>query len=63
MKASSLAPFQFWIFVLSTPIMLVGLAFELSGRGPVLPLIIGSLGVKVGAVLFCITIWRARHAN
>jgi hypothetical protein len=34
MKASSLAPFQFWIFVLSTPIMLIGLAFELSGRGP-----------------------------
>jgi hypothetical protein len=37
MKASSLAPFQFWIFVLFTPIMLIGLAFELSGRGPELP--------------------------
>ena len=63
MKASSLAPFQFWIFVLSTPIMLIGLAFELSGRGPELPIIIGSMGLLVGAVLFCIITWRARHAN
>lgn len=43
MKASGLAPLQFWIFVLATPITLLGLYFTLSG-GPVLPTVIGSLG-------------------
>jgi hypothetical protein len=57
MKASSLAPYQFWIFVIATPITLIGLAFTLTG-GPALPTIIGSLGVLIGAALFCFLIWR-----
>jgi hypothetical protein len=59
MKTSSLAPYQFWIFVAATPITLIGLALTLSG-GPELPTIIGSLGLLVGAALFCVMIWQAR---
>src|SRR5579863_10152435 len=59
MKLSSLAPYQFWIFVLATPTTLLGLVFTLTG-GPVLPTIIGSLGLLIGAALFCVMIWRAR---
>jgi hypothetical protein len=62
MKASSLAPYQFWIFVIATPITLVGLAFTLTG-GPALPTIIGSLGLVIGAALFCVLIWQARLAT
>ena len=61
MKASGLALYQFWIFVISTPIMLIGLAFTLTG-GPALPTIIGSFGLLIGAALFCVLIWRARLA-
>ena len=61
MKASSLAPYQFWIFVIATPITLIGLVFTLTG-GPVLPTIIGSLGLVIGAALFCVMIWQARFA-
>lgn len=59
MKASRLAPCQFWIFVIATPITLIGLAFTLTG-GPVLPTIVGSLGLVIGAALFCVLIWQAR---
>ena len=59
MKVSSLAPYQFWIFVVATPITLIGLVFTLSG-GPELPTIVGSLGLLAGAALFCIMIWHAR---
>jgi hypothetical protein len=59
MKASPLAPYQFWIFVIAAPITLIGLVFTLSG-GPELPTIIGSLGVLVGAALFAALIWQAR---
>ena len=62
MKASRLAPMQFWIFVLATPITLVGLYFTLSG-GPELPTIIGSLGLLLGTILFFVVFWRARNAN
>jgi hypothetical protein len=62
MKASSLAPFQFWIFVLATPITLIGLVFTLSG-GPELPTILGSLGLLVGAILFWVILWQARKAG
>ena len=62
MKVSALAPFQFWIFVLATPITLLGLYFTLSG-GPELPTIIGSLGLLLGTTLFLVMIWRARHTN
>jgi hypothetical protein len=48
MKASSLASYQFWIFVIATPITLIGLVFTLTG-GPALPTIIGSLGLLLGA--------------
>jgi hypothetical protein len=59
MKTSGLASYQFWIFVAATPITLIGLVFALSG-GPELPTIIGSLGLLVGAAIFCIMIWQAR---
>ena len=62
MKVSGLAPLQFWIFVLATPITMVGLYFTLSG-GPELPTIIGSLGLLLGAALFLVVTWRARHTN
>jgi hypothetical protein len=62
MKAARLAPFQFWIFVVSTPIMLVSLVFTLSG-GPLVPTLIGASGVLVGAILFCIMIWQARTTS
>ncbi len=48
MKASALAPIQFWLFVLATPVMLIGLYFTLSG-GTSVPTIIGSIGVSLGA--------------
>ncbi len=62
MKVSGLAPLQFWIFVLATPITLIGLYFTLIG-GPALPTIIGSLGLLLGATLFLVMIWRARNTN
>jgi len=62
MKVSGLAPLQFWIFVLATPITLIGPYFTLSG-GPVLPTIIGSLGLLLGATLLFVMIWRARNTN
>ena len=62
MKESGLAPFQFWIFVLATPITLLGLYFTLTG-GPLLPTIVGSLGILIGAVLFLVLIWRARNTR
>ena len=61
MKASPLAPYQFWIFVIATPVMLIGLVFTLTG-GPALPTIIGSLGLALGAALFALLIWQARLA-
>jgi hypothetical protein len=62
MKVSRLAPYQFWIFVIATPITLIGLVFTLSG-GPALPTILGSFGLLAGAILFCFMIWRARPAG
>jgi hypothetical protein len=62
MKSSGLAALQFWIFVLATPITLVGLYFTLTG-GPELPTIIGSLGLLLGAILFLVMIWRARNTS
>lgn len=59
MKASALAPYQFWIFVVATPITMIGLVFTLTG-GPVLPTMLGSLGLLAGAALFCFMVWRAR---
>ena len=61
MKASALAAYQFWIFVIATPITLIGLVFTLTG-GPALPTIIGSLGLLLGAALFAPMIWPARLA-
>jgi len=62
MKTSGLAPFQFWIFIVATPITLIGLAFTLTG-GPLLPTILGSFGLLAGAILFCYMIWRARSVG
>jgi hypothetical protein len=60
MKASALAPLQFWIFVLATPTTLLGLYFTLMG-GPLLPTIVGSLALLLGAILYLVMIWRARN--
>ena len=57
LSGSALAAAQFWIFVLSTPIMVIGLYFTIGG-GPALPTIVGSLGVLAGAVLFATMVWR-----
>jgi hypothetical protein len=57
MKASALAIWQFWIFVVATPVMLLGLYFTLS-NGPELPIIIGAFGVILGAILFAIIAWK-----
>jgi hypothetical protein len=62
MKKSTLAAYQFWIFVAATPITLIGLALTLSG-GPELPTIIGSLGLLVGATLFCVLVWQAHRTS
>ena len=62
MKASRLSSLQFWIFVLATPITLIGLYFTLSA-GPELPTIIGSLGLLLGTILFVVILWRARNTN
>ena len=62
MKTSRLASAQFWIFVLATPITLVGLYFTLTG-GPELPTIVGSLGLLLGAILFVAVILQSRNAK
>ena len=62
MKVSRLSSLQFWIFVLATPITLIGLYFTLNA-GPELPTIIGSLGLLLGAALFFVVVWGARNAN
>ena len=59
MKVSRLAPYQFWIFVIATPVTLIGLVFTLTG-GPILPTILGSFGLLIGAALFCVMAWQAR---
>ena len=59
MKTSRLASLQFWVFVLATPITLIGLYFTLTG-GPELPTIIGSLGLLLGAILFVVVMWQGR---
>ena len=62
LKSSALAPYQFWIFVIATPITLLGLYFTLTG-GPEIPTIVGSLGVLIGAALFAIMIWTERQRS
>jgi hypothetical protein len=61
LNSSRLAPYQFWIFVIATPITLLGLVFTLTG-GPALPTILGSIGVFVGAALFFVMVSRLRLA-
>jgi hypothetical protein len=62
MKASGLALIQFWIFVIATPVMLIGLYLTLGG-GTQVPTIIGSIGVLLGAALFAVIVWRAWAAE
>jgi hypothetical protein len=62
MKTSPLALYQFWIFVVATPVTLIGLVFIITG-GPVLPTMLGSLGLLTGATLFAVMIWRQRNAS
>jgi len=60
LKDSPLAPYQFWIFVIATPITLIGLYFTVM-NGPELPTIIGSIAVLIGAALFAVMIWTERQ--
>jgi len=59
LKESRLAPYQFWIFVVATPVTLVGLYFTLT-NGPELPTILGSAAVFVGAAIFAAMMWSER---
>jgi len=62
LKDSALAPYQFWIFVIATPVTLIGLYFTVTG-GPELPTIVGSIAVLIGAVLFAVMIWTERQRD
>jgi hypothetical protein len=59
LKDSPLAPYQFWIFVVASPITLIGLYFTVM-NGPELPTIVGSIAILVGAALFALMIWTER---
>jgi hypothetical protein len=59
LKDSPLAPFQFWIFVIASPITLIGLYFTVM-NGPELPTIVGSIAILIGAALFAVMIWTER---
>jgi len=59
LKTAALAPYQFWIFVIATPITLLGLYFTVTG-GPELPTIVGSIAILIGAALFAVMIWMER---
>jgi hypothetical protein len=59
LKDSPFAPYQFWIFVIASPITLIGLYFTVM-NGPELPTIIGSIAVLIGAALFAVMIWTER---
>lgn len=56
---SRLAAPQFWIFVLATPVMLVGLLLTLTKEIEVVT-VLGSVGVFIGAALFCVMVWQVR---
>ena len=62
LKELKLAPYQFWIFVIATPVTLLGLYFTVTG-GPELPTIVGSIAVFIGAALFAVMIWNERFAG
>jgi hypothetical protein len=62
LKSSALAPYQFWIFIIATPVTLLGLYFTLTG-GPEIPTIVGSIGVLIGAALFAVMIWMERQRS
>jgi hypothetical protein len=59
LKDSPLAPYQFWIFVIASPITLIGLYFTVM-NGPELPTIVGSIAILIGAALFAVMIWTER---
>jgi hypothetical protein len=56
LKDSPLAPYQLWIFVIASPITLIGLYFTVI-NGPELPTIVGSIAVLIGAAQFAVMIW------
>jgi hypothetical protein len=62
MQASRLAAAQFWIFVIASPLTLLGLYFTLTG-GPELPTIVGSFALLLGALLFFVILFRARNTT
>ena len=58
-KNSPLAPNQFWIFVIASPITLIGLYFTVMD-GPELPTIVGSIAILIGAAQFAVMIRTER---
>jgi hypothetical protein len=56
LKSSRLAGVQFWLFVLGTPVLLVGIAIAIKNTNPAVA-IVGSLLVTTGALLFMLLAW------
>jgi hypothetical protein len=57
LKEGALATCQFWLFVLGSPLLLVGIAIAIKANNPALA-IVGSMLVILGAVLFLVVTWR-----
>lgn len=60
LKDSPLAPYPFRIFVIASPITLIGVGFT-AMNGPELPTIVGSIVVLIGAALFAVVICAERR--
>jgi hypothetical protein len=56
LNSGRLAGVQFWLFVLGTPVLLVGIAIAIKNTNPALS-IVGSLLVTAGALLFMLLAW------
>jgi hypothetical protein len=57
LKQGTLAAVQFWLFVVGSPVLLIGIAITLKAGNPALA-VVGSILVLVGAVLFLVVTWR-----
>jgi hypothetical protein len=56
LNSGRLAGVQFWLFVLGTPVLLVGIAIAIKNTNPAVA-IVGSLLVTTGALLFMLLAW------
>jgi hypothetical protein len=57
LKAGALAACQFWLFVVGSPLLMIGIAIAIKADNPALA-IVGSILVILGAVLFLVVTWR-----